>query len=109
MPCPATPEEFLGFCWPEFPPSHFDWTNYFGYGKRTVIAGLAGCEGREPPKEEVRSVDWYVKYGSERTANAFTLWKPKAVQRLKRNILRVQLARRLLEILLQAAVCGNRH
>lgn len=33
-----------------------------------LVSALAGCEGREPPKEEVRPVDWYVKNESERAA-----------------------------------------
>jgi hypothetical protein len=31
-----------------------------------LIAALAGCEGREPPKEEVRPVDWWLKHESDR-------------------------------------------
>ena len=33
-----------------------------------LILALAGCDGREQPKEEVRPVDWYVKHESERAA-----------------------------------------
>jgi hypothetical protein len=33
-----------------------------------LMSALAGCESREPPKEEVRPVDWYVKHESARAA-----------------------------------------
>ena len=31
-----------------------------------LMAALAGCESREPPKEEVRPVDWWLKHESDR-------------------------------------------